>query len=91
MNEMTLMGMPGVGIIGLLIIGVLAGFIAEKVMKTDHGLLTNLIVGIVGSYIGGFIAQALGVHVFGIIGNLIFATIGAIILLFVWRMIKQRS
>ena len=44
--------MQGVGFIGWIIIGIAAGFVAEKVMKRDHGLLTNLLVGVVGALIG---------------------------------------
>ena len=91
MNEMMIMGMPGIGFIGLLVIGILAGFIAEKVTNSNHGLLTNLLLGIAGSYVGGYVAKAVGLHVFGFLGNLIFATIGAIILIYVWRLIKQRT
>jgi hypothetical protein len=40
-NAQTLFSMPGVGFIGMLIIGILAGYIAEKVTSSDHGLLTN--------------------------------------------------
>ena len=47
-----LLSMPGVGFFGMLIIGILAGFIAEKVTASDHGLLTNLLVGIAGSFVG---------------------------------------
>ena len=38
-----------------IVIGVLAGWIAEKLMKRDHGLLTNLVVGLVGALIGRFL------------------------------------
>lgn len=44
----------GVGILGTLLIGGLAGWIAENLMKADHGLLVNIVVGIIGSFIGGF-------------------------------------
>ena len=44
-NAQTLLAMPGVGFFGMLIIGILAGWIAEKVTSSDHGLLTNLLVG----------------------------------------------
>ena len=44
-----LLSMPGVGFFGMLVIGILAGYIAEKVTASDHGLLTNLLVGIAGS------------------------------------------
>ena len=52
----------GVGWIGTLIIGGLAGWIAEKVTKTDMGVLMNIIVGIIGAYIGAFLANALGIQ-----------------------------
>ena len=48
-----LLSMPGVGFFGMLIIGILAGYIAEKVTSSDHGLLTNLLVGIAGAFVGG--------------------------------------
>jgi uncharacterized membrane protein YeaQ/YmgE (transglycosylase-associated protein family) len=85
------MGVPGLGLIGFLIVGLLAGWIAEKITKSDHGLLTNLVVGVIGAYIGGFIAGGLGMMVFGFIGNLIAAIVGAVILIYVWRAIRQRS
>jgi len=83
-----LLSMPGVGFFGMLIIGVLAGYIAEKVTASDHGLLTNLIVGIAGSFVGGSLASLLNIHFYGWLGNLIVATVGAILLLWVWRSVR---
>ena len=85
----------GVGWIGTLIIGGLAGWIAEKVMKTDQGIIMNIIVGILGSYIGAFLANALGIHLGEIfqgwfLGNLIVAAVGAIVLLWVVKLIRSR-
>lgn len=85
----------GVGWIGTLIIGALAGWIAEKVMKTDNGIIMNIIVGIIGSYIGAFLANALGIRIGELfsgwfLGNLIVAAIGAIVLLFVLKVLKNR-
>jgi uncharacterized membrane protein YeaQ/YmgE (transglycosylase-associated protein family) len=85
----------GVGWIGTLFIGALAGWIAEKVMKANHGLLMNIIIGIIGSYIGAFIANALGIRLGEIfqgwfIGNLIVAAVGAIVLLWVVRLVRSR-
>jgi uncharacterized membrane protein YeaQ/YmgE (transglycosylase-associated protein family) len=82
--------MDGVGIIGAIIIGILAGWIAEKVMHRNHGLLTNLIVGVVGAFIGGFLATALGFNDYGVVGSLITATIGAILLLFLLGLFNRR-
>ena len=61
MNNLMDLG-GGVGWIGTLFIGGLAGWIAEKIMKTDHGLLRNIIVGILGSIVGGVLANALGIR-----------------------------
>ena len=80
-----LLSMPGVGFFGMLVIGILAGYIAEKVTASDHGLLTNLLVGIAGSFVGGSLATLLNIVFYGWVGNLIVATVGAILLLWVWR------
>jgi uncharacterized membrane protein YeaQ/YmgE (transglycosylase-associated protein family) len=82
--------MNGVGILGAIVIGILAGFIAEKVMGRNHGLLTNLIVGLVGAVLGSFIAGALGIGGSGLIWSLIISTIGAILLLFLLNLVKRR-
>jgi len=81
--------MQGVGWIGFIVIGILAGWIAEKVMNSSHGLLMNLVVGVVGAFIGGFLANAVGIAFYGFLGSLVVATIGAIVLLWVLRLIKR--
>jgi len=81
--------MPGVGFIGMLVIGILAGWIAEKITSSDHGLLTNLLVGIAGSFIGGTLAGLLNLEFYGWLGNLLVATIGAILVLWVWRTVAS--
>ena len=85
----------GVGWIGTLFIGALAGIIADKVMKSNHGLLMNIVIGIVGSYIGAFLANALGIQLGEIFsgwfwGNLIVAAIGAVVLLWAHRLLRSR-
>lgn len=82
--------MSGVGIIGAIIIGILAGWLAEKIMKRNHGLLTNLIVGLVGALLGAFIANALGIGFGGWIGSLLVSTAGAVLLLFILGLVKRR-
>ena len=86
-----LLSMPGVGFFGMLVIGLLAGYIAEKVTASDHGLLTNLLVGIAGSFVGGALAALLNIAFYGWLGNLIVATAGAIFLLWVWRRFRGPS
>lgn len=81
--------MNGVGILGAIIIGILAGWIAEKIMKRNHGLLTNLVVGVVGALIGAVIAGALGIGFGGFIGSLVVSTLGAILLLFILGKVRR--
>jgi uncharacterized membrane protein YeaQ/YmgE (transglycosylase-associated protein family) len=85
----------GVGWIGTLFIGGVAGWIAERVMKEDHGLFMNIVVGIIGSYLGAFLANLLGIQLGEIFqgwfwGNLIVAALGAIVLLYVVRIFRNR-
>jgi len=75
----------------LLIIGILAGWIAEKVTASDHGLLTNLLVGIAGSFVGGTLANLFKIEFYGWLGNLIVAAIGAIVVLWIWRRFRDTA
>lgn len=79
------------GLIGFLIIGFVAGFIAEKVMNRNHGILQNLVVGIIGSFLGGFIARLIGIYSSSFVGSLVIATFGAIALLWLYDYFKRRS
>lgn len=83
--------MSGVGLIGAIIIGILAGWIAEKVMKRSHGLVTNLVVGLIGALLGGFLADALDIGFGGFIGSLVVSTLGAILLLLIVGMVPRRA
>ena len=87
--------MTGVGFFGTLLIGALAGWIAEKVTASRMGLMMNIVLGIVGSYIGAFMADALGLHLGGQFqgwfwGNLIVSAVGAVLLIWVVRMVRGR-
>ena len=82
--------MNEVSILGAIVIGIFAGWIAEQVMGRKHGLLTNLIVGVVGAFLGAFIAGALGIGFAGFWGSLIVSAIGAIVLLALLGLIKRR-
>lgn len=75
-----------------IVIGGVAGWIAEKVTKSDHGLLTNIIVGIVGAVIGGWLLGLLGVSLAeNWIGSLVTAVIGALVLLYGLKFIRSRT
>ncbi len=81
---------PGVGFFSMIIIGLIAGWVAERVTESSHGLLTNLFIGIVGAFVGGELAALLDIPVFGFFRTLVAAIVGAIILLWVWRAIRSR-
>ena len=83
--------MNGVGFIGAIIIGIFAGWLAEKIMGRNHGLLTNLVVGLVGALIGAFLASMFNIHFMGWVGSIIVSTIGAVLLLFILGLFKKRA
>ena len=83
--------MSGVGIIGAIVIGILAGWIAEKVLSRRHGLITNLIVGLIGSFVGAILAQVLGFIYVGFWASLLVSALGAIVLLFIVGLFRSPS
>ena len=81
--------MPIEPLIGFLIIGLVAGFLAEQIIKgRGAGLVINLVVGVVGSFIGGFLFGFLKLSFHGLIGPLISATLGAVVLLVLLGLVK---
>jgi len=79
-----ILGLPGVGFFGMLLIGFLAGWVAERTMNRNHGILTNTLVGIAGSFVGGTLAGLVGIQFYGFLGSLIVAIAGAIIILWLF-------
>lgn len=91
-----LMQLGGVGIGGTILIGILAGWLAEKLTGSDHGLIMNLIVGLVGSWLGFFAANAAGIQIGEFFsgwfwGNLLVSAAGAILLLVVLKLLRGRG
>jgi uncharacterized membrane protein YeaQ/YmgE (transglycosylase-associated protein family) len=79
-------------ILAWLIIGLVAGVLASLVMGgTGYGLIGDIIIGILGAFVGGWIFRELGAGVpFGGLGGVIFvAFIGAVVLLFILRLIRS--
>ncbi len=73
-----------------LLIGVAAGWLASQIMKGGgSGLVTDLIMGVIGSVLGGFLFGLLGLSADGAIGSLVTATIGAIVLIAGLRWINR--
>lgn len=79
-----------IGWLWFIIIGILAGFIAGKLMRGGgFGILVNLVVGIIGAVLGGWVFGLLGIAAGGIIGSLVTATVGAIILLWIISLFQR--
>jgi uncharacterized membrane protein YeaQ/YmgE (transglycosylase-associated protein family) len=74
-----------VGWIAAIIIGGVAGWLAEQFMKSEMGLLMNIGLGIAGAAVASFILSIFGVHLGGWIGYLIAGFIGAVLLIWIVR------
>ncbi|HEX2622503.1 MAG TPA: GlsB/YeaQ/YmgE family stress response membrane protein [Phototrophicaceae bacterium] len=85
--------MEPMGLIAWLVVGGVAGWLAGIVMKSGGGLVTDIIVGIVGAFIGGFLFHAIGEP--GMTGfsiwSVFVAFIGAVVLLYAIRLFNTRS
>lgn len=69
-----------------LFIGLIAGWLAGQFYKGEgFGFWGNLIVGVVGSYVGSWVFDLLNLSAYGTIGQILMATIGAIIFLWIWN------
>jgi len=75
----------------VILIGILAGFLAGKLMQgRGFGLLVDLLLGIVGSFVGSWIFARLGIATTGgFIGQLLVSLVGALLLLFIVRLIRR--
>ena len=84
------------GIIGWIILGLLAGILAKAILPGDDpgGIIVTTILGVVGALLGGLIARALGlgdpIDEFFDLSTWIAAIIGALIILFIWNAIRGR-
>jgi uncharacterized membrane protein YeaQ/YmgE (transglycosylase-associated protein family) len=78
------------GLLWFLLIGLIAGWLAGKIMKgSGYGVVGDLVLGIVGAFIGGHVFGWFGIISYGLIGDLIVATVGAILLVVLVRTIKK--
>jgi len=75
------------GVIGWLIVGLIAGWIAGKVSRgRGFGCIANVILGLIGAVLGGWIFTKLGVLGGGLIYSIAAATVGAVILVAIARL-----
>lgn len=82
-------------IIGMVIVGLIAGALARLIMpgKDPMGILMTIILGVAGSFVGGFVATLIWRSETGGFrpGGIVLSVLGAILLLFLWRMIQRKS
>jgi uncharacterized membrane protein YeaQ/YmgE (transglycosylase-associated protein family) len=77
-------------LIWVVLLGILAGWIAGKIWKgSGFGLVGDLVVGILGSLLGNFIFGLLSLGAYGLIGRLVVSVVGALVLLWLIRLIKK--
>ncbi|HKC47931.1 MAG TPA: GlsB/YeaQ/YmgE family stress response membrane protein [Gemmatimonadales bacterium] len=82
--------MQGTNLLYFLLIGLAAGWLAGKVMKgSGYGLIGDLIIGVVGAFLGGWIFGLLHIAAGGLLGLLVTAFVGAVVLVWLLRMIKK--
>lgn len=75
----------------LLVVGVVAGWLAGRIMKgAGFGLVGDLVVGVIGAFIGVWLFGVLGISAGGLLGLLVAAIVGALLLLYVLRLVKKR-
>jgi uncharacterized membrane protein YeaQ/YmgE (transglycosylase-associated protein family) len=82
--------MTGTNLIWFLLIGLVAGFLASKMMSgKGYGLVGDLVIGVVGAFLGGWIFGLLHISAGGLIGLLVTAFVGAVVLIWLLRLAKR--
>lgn len=76
-------------ILALLIVGLVAGFLADKVVKNTFGIWGDMLIGVAGSFLGGWIFNLLGLSVGSLFGEILAAFVGAVILLWIINQFKK--
>jgi len=79
------------GLVYWVVVGLIAGFLAGKVMKGGgYGILMDIVLGILGAIVGGWLFGLLGISAGGgIIGGILVAFVGAVVLVWVTRLVKK--
>jgi uncharacterized membrane protein YeaQ/YmgE (transglycosylase-associated protein family) len=77
-------------LLGSLIIGGIAGWLAGRLMKGGgHGLVTNILLGLLGGFVGDLVFGLLGLRTTNLIGNLLAALVGAVLLVQLARKLRK--
>ena len=84
------MNMSGESLLVILFVGLVAGWLAGQIVRgTGFGLVGDLLIGILGAFVGSWLLPQLGIHLgTGVISAIINATIGAVLLLLLVRLLR---
>jgi uncharacterized membrane protein YeaQ/YmgE (transglycosylase-associated protein family) len=76
----------------VIFVGLIAGFLASRVvMGKGRGWFLDIVIGILGAFIGRWLAGLLNISIgLGILGDIVIAFVGAVILLLIWRLLFGR-
>src|SRR3982074_2132136 len=87
---LQLMYISGQSLIVILFVGLVAGWLAGKIVRgTGFGIIGDILVGIAGAFVASFLFPKLGIHIgTGLISEIIYSAIGAILLLLIVRLVR---
>ena len=77
-----------IGWIAAIIIGGVAGWLAEQFMKSEMGILMNIVLGVIGAAVASAILSFFGIYLGGWIGYLVAGFIGAVLLIWIVRAVQ---
>ncbi len=85
--------MDGHSLLAWLVIGIVAGWLAGVLVKGGgFGLIGDLVVGVVGAFVGGWVSRYVPIHLgTGWIGTIVWATLGAVLLLLIIRLVRRAA
>ena len=82
--------MEGQSLILFIIIGGIAGWLAGLITKgKGFGIFGNILIGIIGAFIGRFLFGLIGLQAMNIVGTLAVAIVGAVVLIIIVKLIKK--
>ena len=87
------MNLSGESLLVILIVGVIAGWLAGQIVRgAGFGLIGDLVVGVIGAFLASLLFPRLGFHLgTGIVSEIIYSALGAIVLLLILRLVSGRG
>jgi uncharacterized membrane protein YeaQ/YmgE (transglycosylase-associated protein family) len=85
--------LSGESLLVIILVGILAGWLAGQIVRgTGFGLIADLVIGVIGAFIGNWLLPQLGIHLgfSHLIDLIISATIGAVVLLIILGLFRRR-